>query len=101
MTSIGDYAFYGCKGLTSIVIPEGVISIGSGTFAGCSSLSEIEIGADMVYIGKEAFYNCGVLKSVRFGGTIAQWNAIVKGNNWKDDVPADCVVHCTDGDINI
>ena len=36
--SIGDYAFSGCSSLTSIEIPNSVISIGYGAFADCSSL---------------------------------------------------------------
>ena len=36
---LGDYAFYGCSGLTSITIPEGVTSIGSSAFEGCSGLT--------------------------------------------------------------
>ena len=41
ITSIGDYAFYGCNGLTSITIPESVTSIGYGAFYGCNSLDKI------------------------------------------------------------
>ncbi len=34
VTSIGSMAFYGCSGLTSVTIPEGVTSIGDWTFYG-------------------------------------------------------------------
>ena len=44
VTSIGDYAFYGCTSLTSITIPEGVTSIGDYAFVGCSSLTGIWVG---------------------------------------------------------
>ena len=40
VTSIGDYAFYNCDGLTSITIPESVTSIGLA-FVGCSGLESI------------------------------------------------------------
>ena len=35
VTSIGEKAFYGCSGLTSITIPEGVTSINSYAFQHC------------------------------------------------------------------
>ena len=43
VTSIGPSAFYNCKSLVSITIPEGVISIGNGAFYGCSSLTSVHI----------------------------------------------------------
>ena len=35
VTSIGDFAFYNCSGLTNITIPNSVTYIGSGAFSGC------------------------------------------------------------------
>lgn len=56
VTSIGQYAFYGCTSLTSVVIPDSVTSIGQSAFYGCSSLKEV------YYTGNEE-----------------QWNAITNG----------------------
>ena len=41
VTSIGDWAFYDCYGLTSITIPNSVTSIGSGAFYSCRGLTSI------------------------------------------------------------
>ena len=64
VTSIGDYTFYGCSGLTTITIPEGVTSIGDYTFYGCSGLTTITIPEGATSIGEYAFYQCSSLTSI-------------------------------------
>ena len=64
VTSIGDYAFSGRSGLTSIEIPNSVTSIGSYAFEGCSSLTNIEIPNSVTSIGFYAFYYCFSLTSI-------------------------------------
>ena len=43
VTSIGDYAFRDCTGLTSISLPDGVTRIGSSAFSGCAGLTSISL----------------------------------------------------------
>ena len=64
VVSIGDYVFYGCNGLTSITIPSGVTSIGASAFSGCSGLTSIAIGNGVINIGTSAFYGCNGLTSI-------------------------------------
>jgi hypothetical protein len=63
VTDIGMYAFYQCN-LTSITIPNSVISIGEGAFCHCSNLENITIPSSIIRIGNEAFYYCSSLKSI-------------------------------------
>jgi hypothetical protein len=64
VTSIGNYAFYYCYSLTSIVIPAGVTSIGDFAFNICYPLTSIVIPASVTSIGNYAFYNCNHLTSI-------------------------------------
>ena len=64
VTSIGDWTFYGCSGLTSVTIPDSVTSIGYEAFRGCSGLTSVTIGNSVTTIGDYAFYDCSGLPSV-------------------------------------
>ena len=64
VTSIGDYAFDWCSGLTSVTIPNSVTSIWEGAFENCSGLTSVTIGNSVTSIGKEAFYRDSSLTSV-------------------------------------
>ena len=69
VTSIGDWAFTGSTGLTSITIPNGVTSIGRNAFQGCS-LKSISFPNSVISIGVQAFENCTGLTSVSFPSSI-------------------------------
>ena len=77
VTSISDYAFYGCSGLTSLTIPSGVTSIGYGAFAGCSGLTSLTIPSSVTEIGDYAFYGCSGLISLTIPSSVTEigWGA--------------------------
>ena len=64
VTGIREYAFGGCTDLTSINIPESVISIGDGEFSNCIGLASINIPESVISIGDYAFGGCSSLKSI-------------------------------------
>ena len=70
VTSIGNYAFEGCTGLTSVTIPDSVTSIGDDAFRNCTGLTTVTIGDSVTSIGYRAFYDCTSLTSVTIGDSV-------------------------------
>ena len=64
VTSIGDWAFAQCTGLTSVTIGNSVTSIGEAAFWLCTSLTSVTIGNSVTSIGSSAFSMCVSLTSV-------------------------------------
>ena len=88
LQSIGEWAFYGCTGLTQVAIGRNVQSIGSEAFGGCSittvnfdaenctgggngalfgtSVTTLTLGENVRTIPNYAFAGCGSLTTVTF-----------------------------------
>ena len=64
VTSLGNYCFSGCSGLTSITIPSSVTSLGSSCFNGCTSLTTITIPDSVTSLGSYCFYGCTSLTTI-------------------------------------
>ena len=70
VTSIGYSAFYGCIRLTSLTLPSSVTSIGSSAFEGCSSLTSLILPSSVTEIGSSAFYGCSGLTSLTLPSSV-------------------------------
>jgi len=64
VTSIGNYAFSCCYGLTSINLPDGITSIGDYAFDCCFNLKSVNIPSSVTSIGRLAFRACENLVSI-------------------------------------
>ena len=74
ITNIGNYAFIGCSGLTSVTIGNSVTSIGDYAFYYCTGLTSVEIPNSVTSIGYSAFY---YVPNIVYSGsaTGAPWGA--------------------------
>ena len=70
VTSIGNEAFYNCRGLTSVSIPNSVTNIGYEAFRGCSGLTSVTIPNSVTSIGDDAFFSCSSLTTVTIPNSV-------------------------------
>lgn len=69
---IGDWAFDGCTGLTSIKIPNSVIVIGDVAFRDCTGLTSVKIPNSVIEIGHFAFWKCSGLTSIEIPNSVTE-----------------------------
>ena len=70
VTSIGNYAFRDCSGLTSVTIGSGVTSIGGSAFHDCFCLTSVTIPNSVTSIGYMAFAHCYSLTSITIPNSV-------------------------------
>lgn len=64
VVAVGNNAFYGCNGLTSVQMPNSIKTIGANAFSSCSQLTEITIPNSVTTIMSGAFANSKNLAKV-------------------------------------
>ena len=70
--SIGKYAFDSCTGLTNLALPSSVTSIGSAAFQGCSGLTELTLPSSVTSIGESAFQGCSGMTELTLPNSLTE-----------------------------
>ena len=99
VTFIYQHAFAECENLTSITIPDSVTAIGQFAFSNCTNLKHIELSAGMEYIPWGFCSKCSSLESfaVPEGVTSIGWSAFEECKSLKSIVIPDSVVYIGKG----
>ena len=81
ITALSENCFANCDSLTTVILPDSLVTIGDGAFFKCASLRGIYIPASVQVIGKEAFYGCESLEAICI-------------HNSMEDIQTDAFDHC-------
>ena len=69
LSEIGNSAFAKCTALRSISFPSSLTTIGNSAFGSCTALQAITIPANVTSLGMDAFYNCTAVTTLHFLAT--------------------------------
>lgn len=70
VTTIGDFSFFECSGLTSVILPNSITRIEQRGFGECGALSSIDLGNSLSFIGAYGFNRTSSLKSIVLPPTV-------------------------------
>ncbi len=76
ISQIGEYAFANCTALKSIDVPENTKKLYAKAFSGCSSLQKVNLPATLNYLALSAFDNCASLTEINYASSRDEWNRI-------------------------
>ena len=90
-TLIADYAFCGCKSISSVTMAESTVYVGKYAFSDCSALTDVRFGKKLDAISEGLFWECKSLKSIH---TSDNWLDVKNsaGKDWNKGVSAEIKV---------
>ena len=71
-----------------------------GVFENCFNLKSVKLPQSLTELDDRTFFGCHNLSNLAFAGTVAQWRAMEKGEDWHKWCNL-AVVHCSDGDAEL
>ncbi|MBR2731251.1 MAG: leucine-rich repeat protein, partial [Clostridia bacterium] len=94
VVTIGQSAFSGCAGLSSLTIPGCIKTIEAFAFQDCTGLETLVVGNGVQHIGNSAFYGCGKLAAISLPDSLISVGNYAFGetayynnpSNWENDV---------------
>lgn len=76
VTSVGDFAFSFCTGITSVTVPPTIVKIGAGAFQGCNKITTVLFQVPILEeIGDAAFEGCTNIGSITIPATLKRLGA--------------------------
>lgn len=76
VTGIAGYAFYGCQGLKSLILPDSMTKISPNAFARFTGLESIRLSETLTSLGSDAFYGCSRLKIIVIPASLKEVNGL-------------------------
>ena len=86
--------------LKRVIISEGVDYIMENAFALCTDLGYVSLPSTITRLEESTFFHCPNLNSISYNGTVEEWEALEKEDDWIFNCPA-TKVKCTDGEACI
>ena len=64
LSAIGECAFYGCDGISSVIIPENITNVGSWAFLDCTDLLSLTVPSTVEDMGLGVFLGCNKIETL-------------------------------------
>ena len=100
IVGVREGAFSECEGLSTVFLRDNITTIGDRAFADSTELTMVQFTSSLEYLGSEVFSGCTSLLRVEFIGTLAEWEALEKADDWSAGKSGYLIV-CTDGYIEM